>query len=313
MAVFFIVHMTIFYIAKCSASKFNFGNILIGGAMSEERVFPLVIYQNTEEYKKLFEEANSKFRNILFKVKAEGFKCTFIGDLRLNKNGQFEFWLNSNMPYIRRCSIDEAIKYAKKHGYFGWWSNYHFELFSLGYGPIVAYAMERLGFRKHKKDSSRWARARKEEKNQAACLKDEAIYLSLSEKEAERLKNLIIFPNNNVGLDKTFSLIVGEGGMIYIALDVNPFGGLSAETMGSWGSLFTRRGHLAKQQDGFSIEAFNIKLDEEKMIYIRCVRLDGSIFECVWPTKIPWQGNNGLYDLVSDLAQKASSNGLVSA
>ena len=88
--------------------------------------------------------------------------------------------------------------------------------------------------------------------------------------------------------------------MIHIYLSTNPFGGTTAESMPAWAALLRVRGHLTKQQDGFQIDAENIKIGKEKFIHLTCIDTDSSVREYLWPTEIP---RDSLFELAESIVK----------
>jgi hypothetical protein len=160
--------------------------------------------------------------------------------------------------------------------------------------------MWELGYRRSKKDSSAWAQRKKGDDN----LNPYEIYWDnrfgikfkhLTAEETERLDRLWVMQNENAGISKTYDIVAGKNGMIYVALWANPFVGHSAETMWQLTEQTNNRGHIAKQQEGFSLEAQNILIKEQKGVYIKATYFDGSSREYVWPSVIP---NEKILDLL---------------
>ena len=177
------------------------------------------------------------------------------------------------------------------------------EQFANGEGPVFARAMCVLGYRKHKKDPTRWARKRKDDERPQ--FNGQKQIEEITGEELERLNQLWALPNESAGMSKTYDIQVGKRGLIYVALWANPFVGTTAETMWMLGEQTRNRGHIAKQQDGFYIDAKNVKLGEQKGIYIKSIRPDESYAECVWPTQTPQEK---IYDLADDLVSRVTSS-----
>ena len=88
-----------------------------------------------------------------------------------------------------------------------------------------------------------------------------------------------------MGHDWTIDIKVQPSGMIFAYLRVNPFGGSSAESMPAWLAQFRVRGHIAKAQNGYTIEAENIKISGEEFIHIK-TNGNSRTKECLWPTSV---------------------------
>jgi len=277
-----------------------------------EKKFALIIWEATEEFKKEYEEARKRFSDIYQRLDKRGFDCTYMGSLRFNLDGYPEVWLNDNMPLMadRWCkNAKDALQYALKHGDSRWWSLDILEQFASGKGPMVAEAMWELGYRKSKLDHHKWARLTTADKNKGERpgekLWDEEHannYLELSAADEERLKPLIVLPNDgSAGLNKTFVVGVGKRGFIYAYLSVNPFFAVRTEQLDEFGAMLAARGHIAKDQVKFTLEARNVKLQKEEMIYLKAVKPEGGFTECVWPTITPAEK---IYDLAADLVSR---------
>jgi len=269
--------------------------------MGEQKEFPLAIWQNTEEYKKEYEMADGKFRDIYKKLHGRGFTCTYLGDLRADSDGYLEVWLNPNMPWNAYKQIEnpeDAIPFAMKHGGCGWWRLNDLEEFANGRGPILERAMWDLGYRQNKIDSTKWAKKMKGDMLQYNSQKkiDE-----ITGEELERLNQLWAFKNENAGVDCTYNIQVGERGLIHVALNYNPFNGSTTETLWVLGAQARNRGHIAKQQNGFYIEAKKVLLDKQEGIHIKSIKPDKSYSECIWPIQTPTQK---LYALADDLVSR---------
>lgn len=150
------------------------------------------------------------------------------------------------------------------------------------------------GFRPHKKIVGGWARAdrkyREEESAKRAAEIDREYHEKwpiLSEEESQRLSGLWLAPNNFLGMGKSYNASAGRNGLIHISLAVNPFSPIRTEDLGRHAQDLATRGHLAREQDGFVIEASNFRAGDEKGIYIKATKDDGSHAECVWPTTFP--------------------------
>ena len=279
--------------------------------MSDQNEFPLIVWEKTDEFKQEYGRDEQRFHDIKKRLYQRGFQCTFLGDLRMNRDGFPEVWLNDNHNLYRRNWIaDEAVEHAKIHGDSGWWSLDFLEQFEEGKGPIFENAMYDLGFRKNKKDSTKWARLTSEYKEKMNQRKTESFreqiekeWPLLTENETDRLNQLWTRSNENAGLNNTYSIGVGQRGLIYVSLDANPFSATSTEQLSWFCSMLKNRGHISKQQKGFYIDARNVKLGMEKGIHIKAINSLENYVECVWPHKIP---EIKLDDLADDLVSRVN-------
>lgn len=270
--------------------------------MEEKKEFPLVIWENTEDFNREYEQAKSRFSGIRDRLYAKGFKCTYLGDLRMDGDGVPEVWLNDNRPLLadRYCNNpDDAKKYALIHGDCGWWSLDELEQFANEGGPIFERAMWDLGYRRAKKDPTKWARKIKEEKFSSPNAQSQIE--KIVGEESSRLSQLQVFQNEWGGMGETYNIRVGKNGLIYVALYANPFVGTTAETLWQLSEQVRNRGHIAKQQGGFYIDARNVLLEEKKGVHIKAVKPDANYTECVWPVQIP---TRKIYDLAEDLVSR---------
>jgi len=293
--------------------------------MVEENRFPLIVWETTEGFKKEYEEAKQRYHELSKRLFGRGFNCTYIGNLRMDGDGYPEVWLNDNHDIFRsNWSLDAAVKEALEHGNSGWWNLDEIEQFIGGKGFIFETAMWDIGFRRHKKDPTKWARRNSKDRcdpeeygnpgHQRWDIKYKKEYETISGEELNRLNKLFVLPNGNNGLGGTYDISVGKRGLIYVCLQANPFVGTTAETLWMLGAQERNQGHINKEQNGFYIEARNIltRGDIEgiikegvpvKGVHIKAVKPDKSYAECVWPAQIPSQK---IYDLASDLVSRVS-------
>jgi hypothetical protein len=143
-----------------------------------------------------------------------------------------------------------------------------------------------FGLQKTKRDQTKWARRRngddgKEPYKERWEKKQAKEYLTLDEDEEERLRGLLIFPPESEGLGRTYNISVGKTGMIYVALLANPMAGSTAETLGEFGAQLNSRAHIARDQEGFCIEAKNVRLGDQEGIYVKARRTDESYVEAL--------------------------------
>ncbi len=267
--------------------------------MAERREFPLVVWEGTEEFKQEYEQARQRFRDISENLYGRGFKCTALGNLRMDSEGYPEVWLNDNKPCYGSCKTEDAIKSALMYGDTGWWTLDELEQFAEGTGPIFERAMWDLGYKRNKRDPTKWAQKRKDD-GRPQFNRQKQIE-EIAGEELERLNQLWAFPNESAGVGKTYNIQVGKRGMIYVALKVNPFAGTTTETLWMLGDQIRNRGHIAKQQEGFYIDAKNVRLSEQEGIYIKAVKPDASYAECIWPVQTPTEK---IYDLAEDLVSR---------
>jgi hypothetical protein len=271
-------------------------------AKKAKEQFPLIIWETTEEFEQEYNKAEQKFQQIRNKLYSSGFKSTYLGSLRIDEDCEPEVWLNDKMPlmasYYCKNSKD-ALNYALTYGDTGWWNLKELENFANGQGPIFERAMWKLGYRHAKTNQTKWVRREKNDK--FVYLANENKIEEITGDELERLEHLQISQNRNMGAGKTYDLCVGANGLIYVALMINPFEGSTTETLWKLGAQISDRGHIAKQQDGFYIDARNIQMSNQGGIHIKAIKPSSNYIECVWPVKTP---AGKIYDLADDLVSK---------
>ena len=270
--------------------------------MAERREFSLGIWEGTEDFKREYERAKAKFDDIGNKLHKRGFRCGYLGGLRMNGDGEPEVWLNdsTSLRARRQCKgWEDAKRIALEHGRSGYWNLKELEQFAIEGGPILADAMWNLGYRRAKKDRAKWARIAKGDR---APQRVQEQIEEIEGEELERLNRLWVLPNQSAGLDRTYEIGAGARGLIFINLLYNPFYGGPAEGLDSYyGPRMSNRGHVAKQQNGFQIEAKDVRLGEQQGVYIKAIRPDASYAECVWPIQTPTER---IYDLADDLVAR---------
>lgn len=285
--------------------------------LTEERKFPLIVWEHTEESKREYEEAKKRFDDLRKKLYDSGFRCGALCTLRFDFDGYPEVWLNewrnyytgySSMDYRMPPNPEEAIKAAKMTGDTGWWNFEAFEQLLEGKGPMFERAMFEMGYRRHKNNPQKWvkfsSKAERDEiyekKRQEWQKTREDIWVPINDGAYEW-----VLPNEWAGLDKTYSLEVRKRGLIFVRLEFNPFYGGPTEGLGHYyGPRMSNRGHIARRQEGFYIDARNVRLGKEKGIHIKAVRPDETYAECIWPSQTPQQK---IYDLADDLVSRVNS------
>jgi hypothetical protein len=248
--------------------------------------FPLIVYEMTREYENLLTKEQERLDPLIVAWRNRGGTYTCIAtSWRFNEEGQYEFWLNDDLGIPGTVSVEIAQKLALHHGTSGWWTVDEFEQFVLeGSGPIFERTMHRLGFRKGGDPSCSWVRNKEGERSQND---PETVQLRVINDQGEinRLVDLLVMESEDLGCGRTMNLTVHKSGMVFAYLKMNPFGGTSTETMGAWAAGFKVRGHLAKQQEGYTITAEEIIMFGTKFIYIT-TEGDCKTKECLWPISI---------------------------
>lgn len=250
-----------------------------------------IIWEDTPEFKKEKEEAEKRSAEIQDRLWEKGFRSS-ISMSKFSAADYPQFFLSDQMPLgaKRDCrNYKDALQLARKYGSTRWWGLDELEQFSRGKGIILESAMFELGFRRGKRKE--WVRIKKQDETKLPALdelwqKENGIELEpVTDAEKERLKNLLLFPNQPVELNKTYGISVCRRGFIYVCLLVNPFTATRAEDLGTLGELLSSKSHIAKEQQGYTIEAKNIQLGKDNnVIYLRLIRPDKTFVERCWPS-----------------------------
>lgn len=267
--------------------------------------FPLTIWQETEEYGVEMKEADKRLGAICDELDKRGFTCTFLGDVRMDADGNPQALLNPKPFGKSKVSSLEAREIALKYGSGGWWSLDELELFSKGGGTIFHSAMWALGY-KTTRMPGQWKRLSPEELNRSYPFERKAApnFETLHSSETERLLSLMALPNEPASLGKSYDIRVGGRGLIHVALNANPFAGTSAEQMGEFYSQLRQRAHITPQQGNYSLFAKNVSLGQQnRAVYIEATNPSGRPWtvEAVWPTTV---SRDKLLPLAQDLASR---------
>ena len=290
--------------------------------MPEKRNFALRVWEKTPEFEKECRETREKFEQIMRRLHNRDFTCS-VDSMQPDANGDHQFWSNDYMGNYKDLNSEEAERIARKYGKSGWWSLSELEQFANNDGPILSEAMWHLGFRRSKTKSSKWSKLEPKLKGtsnpdylKAWERHNGKVFTTILRDEADRIKELLVLPYGNAGVGKTYGLQAGTRGMIYAQLWANPFAGHSHETMHVIGQQLANKGHIAIQQEGFRIEANNVKVFAGvggiigegipvDAVYVKAVRPDNSYAECLWPSAIPCEK---LWDLADDLVARAKGD-----
>lgn len=260
----------------------------------------LYVWEGSEDYRTRLESAKKRFEEISAGLRQNQFTCTYVGDLRFDLNEDPEVWLSDSRPLSRDCkTLDAAKSMAIRYGICGWWTLDDLKEFANGGGPIFNEAMWGLGYRKAKTGRGQWARKRKDDGTEDPRTaywekKYGKQFMKLAADEEERLNQLWAMPNESAGMSRTYDIQAGKTGLVYVALWANPFAGTTAETLSDYGRQVNNRFTIARQQEGFVIDAKNVQLGGQKGLYIKATRPDETYTETVWPSQIPVAK---LYDL----------------
>ena len=262
--------------------------------MVVENKFPLTLWEQTDEYKTELATAQERFKQLATQLRNKNKQSPSL-DVTFADNCIPAVWINGHQPLSNRWNADEAFNSAKRHGTFGYFRVDDLEDFLEDEGFVVEEAMDSLGFRRHRKDPSRWAKKQKQDKIETPYHRKWGIlfgkeYETPDREERTRLTELLTVKNVNTQLGKTFSISVGRSGLIFVALDANPFAGHSAQTLGELSAQLAQKAHISKNQEGFDIQARNIKLCHRpetgcnyNAVHIVATRSDKTIGEVVWP------------------------------
>ncbi len=279
--------------------------------MTTTNRFPLILWDETEEYKTEYQAACERFKTLYQKLLDRGFRCTFLGDLKYDQNGDVQVWLNSN-PSLYRSDWTAQIAQEKAliHGDTGWWSLDELADFVDGHGLMFECAMWDFGWRRNKLDQTKWTKLSAKEKDKTCPAKITAreeknkhLFLMMIGR-IPQWRKLMVLPNSSAGMNRTYNIRVTTKGMIFIYLWYNSFTASSTEQMGILSVMANKRALIAANQNDFVVKAFNAKLDEQDVIYIKFMRNDKCILEFIWPSQISACHINQLFD---DLACKVES------
>ncbi|MBI5797471.1 hypothetical protein HZA98_01040 [Candidatus Woesearchaeota archaeon] len=257
--------------------------------------FPLRIWDTTQDAKDRYALAQERFSGIMKELRERGFQCTYIGNLRFNKDIEPEVWLNSRGFYPHQKDTRLVLSYALQYGRSGWWNLDQLEAFSHGEGEMLEMAMWEYGFRRQKKDSSQWTRKRKGD-ILLSEVKPEAPVLSEQEKES------CVPPLENVPWEseRTYFICAGRTGLPYLSLDVNPFLH-NADSLGILGRALANSGSIDSQQEGFTLHARNVRVDDKRYVHLHTIRNDERELDVLWPSRISVQNIDSLAQSLVDL------------
>jgi hypothetical protein len=269
--------------------------------MTDNTKFPLILWENTEEYNKEYAKAKLKLDNIRTNLQRKGVNFAGLDALQIDKNGNFHAWYNSHLPldlYKKIKNANDAIEGASKYGIFGWRYLDELQDFLENKGPIFEDAMWELGYKKSTVTQDRWVKVDSHETRKYVDEKKQISYIR--GKELERLSKLWVHPNGVSESKGTHTIAVGTRGLVLIDL-LSSFEGSAFEYFFSLNGENSTKAHIAKQQDGFYIDAKNVALAGQKGVYIKAVKPDTSIVECIWPSLIP---KPDIYALADDLVSR---------
>lgn len=285
--------------------------------MEEEKKFPLIVWEQTEEFKNECLGTQKKLDELHKRWIDRYGGGSYVGSLRFDADCEPEFWINDLGSFAtgrfygenRKWSSEEALKSALRYGDSGYWGLKDLEELIDGEGILLENAMFDCGFRKHKKHPEKWVRKKKEDQDPCHRRWEAKHKIECSQISAEDTKRMgeFVLPNKFAGLNNTYSIEANNKGMVYVELLGNPFSGSTAETLQHLETVMNDRGHIARNQNGFSIEAKNIIAGKEKGVHIKATRPDDAYIECIWPTQTP---KEDIYYLANSLVStiKVSDN-----
>lgn len=293
--------------------------------MSEQRKFALIVWEQTEEFRQILEKAEQK-RIDLVRIWREkhGANPFYVGSIEPNmsEDGEPVFWINDGGPFHtcrfygqkNKWSAEMAFRNALRYGNSGWCSLADLEQLIEGNGPLLERAMQKRGFRPHKRNSGKWTRIPNGRRGREERENDQKEWQRRSKEgekkkwpdvfmeELERLNHLWVLPNEWHGSNQTYAIEVNRKGIIYYCLEVNPFSATRTEQLSWFGERLRNRGHIIRRQNEFDINAKNIRINGKKGIHIKATnRHDNSSVECVWPHHIH---QSKIYDLADDLVSR---------
>lgn len=269
--------------------------------------FPLTLWEQTEDYSQQLAAAQARFSSLDGRANS-----AYLPEVTFTSNCIPVIYRSDQTPHYerRRYSPTEALKSAKRHGTIGYFNVEDLQEFQKGEGIIIDMEMDELGFRRHKKDPSRWVKKQTDEEDQHEARDKHwqelngTSYDIPDQEERGRLHDLVVAPNIGTKFGATYSVSTGITGLIFIALDVNPF----TLIVGDLTRQLAQRAHINREQDGFTIEARNVRLfnssaDTHDSVHVKAIKSDQSVEEVVWPSVTD---SRGVVDLAVDLRRRAT-------
>ncbi len=281
--------------------------------MAEGYSFPLKLWEETADFKQKKKEAEQRFKALDEKTREKRISGIST-DVRFTKNCVPVVWRNSSPPYwIRPQTADHALELAQLHGSTNYVTAEEVEDYLKGEGFLIESAMDKMGFRRHKRDETKWARKTKQDGDGPTPLtKDhwERLYgtptYTPGKLERERLMDLRVGTNVGTKHGETYSVEVGNTGMVYLSMDANPFW-YNNSTMHKYAIQDAQKAHINPSQEGFKLEARNVRLnrgtssDRPDGVHILAVNR-GGVLESVWPVSTP---GGALAEMATDLRERA--------
>jgi hypothetical protein len=275
--------------------------------MSEEIAFPLQLWINTPEYKKLLDDAQEVIQQFHEEHKKKYGHSIYLRLERVNKDGEPLLWLNGRgFHFNSKIKASDALKTVLKEGPFGWYTINELKEFMNGTGRVVERSMWSCGFKKSQSNPSIWLRRKQNEKNSiGGAFSDDASNLAnntFNTSELERITSLLEIPADKYKEGKTYSLQAGKNNMIYVSMITNPFAGFTTESLGKLTHMLYKKSHIAPEQGEYVLKAKNILLqNEQKAMYIQALKEEKPVHETVWPVIV---SHDNLYKLANSLASK---------
>ena len=288
--------------------------------MAEGYSFPLKLWEETQDFKQKKKEAEDRFKELhakAYPLPIGGFST----DVEFTANGIPVVYRNCAPPLGKKPYYPEdALELAKEYGEIGSFTAEEIEDYIKGEGVLVDMAMEGLGFRRHKKDETKWARMTARERRdfqygQLTPMMADRNYrlygspvVASDRYERERLMDLRVGENVPTEHGTTYSLETGSSGMIYMRMDFNPFA-YNNVLMSRVANQRQQKAHINQDQEKFVIEACNVKIDTKSVyepdgVYLRGLVGNNLVHEAVWPVSVP---GRELFDFAVDFRDQAIS------
>lgn len=280
--------------------------------MLSQKEFPLILWEETKEAQSELEKAEKRLRSLEKRLTSIGFCYQFLGELRFDRHGRSEVWLydrrRSTFDYETPKTVDEALEIARKFGDTGWWNLDDIEQLIEGKGHIIDAAMWDMGYKKSKKDSSKWIKIKSGERKENPLAK---IYLEkhgldtlVQSKSGPKNLTQVSLTPQNIERNLTFtqySIMVGDRGMVCVRLYVDPKKYKNPEERICTDINLRNQGIISPQQKGFIIEACNLDELVEEGIYLKAIKPNGKFRSAIWP---PVADEKTIYKLASSLKRR---------
>lgn len=276
--------------------------------MSQERNFPFLLWEDTEQFRQEAEIAQQRLENATKQLKKRSFKGLLTAP-RFDVKGYPSIWL-SGCPDIPHhgLPLEKAKKLAWEWGSTGWWGLDESEGYVHDKNIIFETAMYDFGFRKHKSIKGQWASKGKRDTSPYQSYLDSKYPVpSVRFIKGEELEELFSIYDVCLGAinqlekgNKRSNGFCGKSYGIYVdhksrvvfdywdrlVSDVYPQTFFPSRNMGDLG-LITR---INPEQDNFFLEAEEIVLKKgmDPLIHLKALPRgsDVCVVEAIWPRRL---------------------------